>query len=190
MGLRFRKSIKIAPGVKVNLNKKSTSITFGGKGVHYTVNSKGKTTKSVGIPGTGISYSTSKNKKKTFKENHSFSGQMDYSEFINYDYCELLTEKEFDFYIKNKKNGFLFDVDPKAILTQTGKRNTITTYKVCHAITLIVSILLFLISLVGFTVSIPSGIVFLLLSAVMFFPFKGYRKMVKIHQKIFSHKNF
>ena len=63
MGLRFRKSIKIAPGVKVNLNKKSTSITFGGKGVHYTVNSKGKTTKSVGIPGTGISYSTSKNKR-------------------------------------------------------------------------------------------------------------------------------
>lgn len=56
MGLRFRKSIKIAPGVKINLNKKSVSATVGTKGAHYTVNSKGKRTTSVGIPGTGISY--------------------------------------------------------------------------------------------------------------------------------------
>ncbi len=56
MGLRFRKSIKIAPGVKINLNKKSTSVTFGSKGVHYTASSTGKKTASVGIPGTGISY--------------------------------------------------------------------------------------------------------------------------------------
>lgn len=56
MGLRFRKSIKIAPGIKINLNKKSTSVTFGSKGVHYTASSTGKKTASVGIPGTGISY--------------------------------------------------------------------------------------------------------------------------------------
>lgn len=59
MGLRFRKSCKIAPGVKLNLNKNSTSITFGKRGAHYTVNSKGKKTASVGIPGTGISYTMS-----------------------------------------------------------------------------------------------------------------------------------
>lgn len=52
MGLRFRKSFKVAPGVKVNLNKKSTSVTFGGKGVHKTYSSSGKKTTSVGIPGT------------------------------------------------------------------------------------------------------------------------------------------
>lgn len=56
MGLRFRKSIKIAPGLKINLNKNSISATVGTKGAHYTVNSKGKRTASVGIPGTGISY--------------------------------------------------------------------------------------------------------------------------------------
>lgn len=56
MGLRFKKSIKIAPGVKLNLNKNSTSVTFGARGAHYTVNSKGKKTASIGIPGTGISY--------------------------------------------------------------------------------------------------------------------------------------
>lgn len=42
MGLRFRKSIKIAPGVKINFNKKSISATVGTRGAHYTVNSKGK----------------------------------------------------------------------------------------------------------------------------------------------------
>lgn len=59
MGLRFRKSIKVAPGVKLNLNKKSVGITAGVKGAHYTINSKGKKTASVGIPGTGISYTSS-----------------------------------------------------------------------------------------------------------------------------------
>lgn len=57
MGLRFRKSFKIAPGVKLNLNKKSTSVTFGGKGFHRTISSTGKKTTTVGVPGTGISYS-------------------------------------------------------------------------------------------------------------------------------------
>lgn len=59
MGFRFRKSIKIAPGVKLNLNKNSTSVTFGGKGAKYTVNSSGKKTVSVGVPGTGVYYSES-----------------------------------------------------------------------------------------------------------------------------------
>lgn len=59
MGLRFRKSFKVAPGVKVNLNRKSTSVTFGGKGVHKTYSSSGKKTTSVGIPGTGAYYTTS-----------------------------------------------------------------------------------------------------------------------------------
>lgn len=59
MGFRFRKSFKIAPGVKLNLNKKSMGVTFGGKGVHYTINSSDKKTTSVGIPGTGMYYTHS-----------------------------------------------------------------------------------------------------------------------------------
>lgn len=65
MGLRFRKSIKVAPGVKLNLNKKSVGVTVGGKGAHYTMNSSGKKTASVGIPGTGISYSKTSSSKTT-----------------------------------------------------------------------------------------------------------------------------
>ncbi|MBM7654566.1 DUF4236 domain-containing protein [Neobacillus cucumis] len=59
MGFRYRKSFKIAPGVRVNVGSKSSSVSFGGKGMRYTVNSKGRRTTSVGIPGTGISYVTS-----------------------------------------------------------------------------------------------------------------------------------
>ena len=59
MGLRFRRSIKIAPGVRVNLNKKSASVTFGPKGLKHTVSTTGKSHTTVGVPGTGLSYTTS-----------------------------------------------------------------------------------------------------------------------------------
>ena len=65
--LRFRKSIKILPGVKLNLNKKSASVTVGSKGMHHTVSTNGNTTTSVGIPGTGLSYVETKSKKKKGK---------------------------------------------------------------------------------------------------------------------------
>lgn len=64
MGLKFRKSIKIAPGVKLNFGKKSSSVTFGGKGLHHTISSTGRKTTSIGIPGTGISYSKTTGSKK------------------------------------------------------------------------------------------------------------------------------
>ena len=56
MGFRFRKSVKLGKHVKINFNKNSVSTTFGTKGMHYTVSSNGKKTKTVGIPGTGLYY--------------------------------------------------------------------------------------------------------------------------------------
>ena len=44
------------PGVKLNFNKDSISVTAGTRGAHYTVGTKGEQI-TVGIPGTGISYS-------------------------------------------------------------------------------------------------------------------------------------
>lgn len=64
MGFRFRKSFKIAPGVRVNLNKKSASISVGTKGARITKSTSGRTTTTVGIPGTGISYSQSHTSKR------------------------------------------------------------------------------------------------------------------------------
>lgn len=69
MGVRFRRSIKIAPGIRLNFNKKSFGLTLGVKGAHVTVNSKGRKTASVGLPGTGLSYTTSTSKSKTSIKN-------------------------------------------------------------------------------------------------------------------------
>ena len=54
MGVRISKSFKVAPGVRVRVNSKSTSVSLGGKGVRYTVNSKGRRTTTVRVPGTGV----------------------------------------------------------------------------------------------------------------------------------------
>ena len=54
MTLRFRRSVKILPGVKINFNKNSTSMTFGVRGAHVTMNSNGDIYRTIGMPGTGI----------------------------------------------------------------------------------------------------------------------------------------
>lgn len=59
MGFRFRKSVKIAPGVRLNVGKKSVGISAGVKGARVSVNSNGRKTTTVGLPGTGLSYSKS-----------------------------------------------------------------------------------------------------------------------------------
>lgn len=64
MALNFRRSFKIAPGIKLNLNKNSTSITVQSDDMKFTKNSNGKETVSVGIPGTGIYYTKTINKNK------------------------------------------------------------------------------------------------------------------------------
>lgn len=58
MGVRFRKSIKIAPGVKVNLGKKSVGVSVGGKYGGVSVNSRTGVRTRVSAPGTGLSYSS------------------------------------------------------------------------------------------------------------------------------------
>lgn len=56
MALRFRKSFKIAPGVRINVSKSGVSTSVGGKG--YTANlSKRGTRVTAGIPGSGLSAS-------------------------------------------------------------------------------------------------------------------------------------
>ena len=57
MGMRFRKSVKICKGVKVNFSKSGASLSLGGRG--HSMNFGGRGTRAtVGIPGTGLSYST------------------------------------------------------------------------------------------------------------------------------------
>ena len=59
MGLNFRKSISLGNGLKLNLSKSGPSISFGKSGLRQSVNLKGQTRTTVGVPGTGIYYSKS-----------------------------------------------------------------------------------------------------------------------------------
>lgn len=52
---RFRRSVKIFPGVRWNFGKKSTSLSIGPRGARYTFGTAGSRT-TIGIPGTGLSY--------------------------------------------------------------------------------------------------------------------------------------
>jgi hypothetical protein len=54
--LRFRKQFKLAPGLKLTLNKQSVGVTLGVRGANLTCNTKGQRTASVGLPGTGLWY--------------------------------------------------------------------------------------------------------------------------------------
>jgi hypothetical protein len=59
MPLRFQRRIRISPGISLNFNKKSVSASFGRRGAHLTVGPKGRRT-SIGLPGTGLSYTSYK----------------------------------------------------------------------------------------------------------------------------------
>ncbi len=54
MPIRFRRTLRIAPGVKINFSKSGMSTTVGPKGFHFTFGKRG-IRRTVGIPGTGIS---------------------------------------------------------------------------------------------------------------------------------------
>jgi len=68
MSIRFRRSIKICKGLRVNINKNSVGLSVGPRGIGYTFNTKGKSTFHAGIPGTGLSYVTSNNVSNSVKK--------------------------------------------------------------------------------------------------------------------------
>jgi tetratricopeptide (TPR) repeat protein len=53
---RFRRSIRLGPGVRLNLGKTGIGISAGVRGARRTFHSSGRETSSVGIPGTGLGY--------------------------------------------------------------------------------------------------------------------------------------
>lgn len=65
MGLRFRKSVKICKGVKINFGKTGASLSLGTKGFHKTFHTSGKVTTSFGLPGTGIYWTETSNPRRS-----------------------------------------------------------------------------------------------------------------------------
>src|SRR5687768_6220054 len=54
MAWRFRKSVKIFPGVRINLGKRGISTTIGVRGASVNISARG-TYLNTGLPGTGLS---------------------------------------------------------------------------------------------------------------------------------------
>lgn len=57
MGFRFRKSVRVLPGVRLNLSTRGASTSIGGRGATLNIGRKGARA-TVGPPGTGLSYSS------------------------------------------------------------------------------------------------------------------------------------
>jgi hypothetical protein len=55
MGFRFRRSVKILPGIRLNFGKRGISTSIGVRGAHVTFGKSGTRT-TVGLPGSGLSY--------------------------------------------------------------------------------------------------------------------------------------
>ena len=67
MGLRFRKSINLGGGAKINFSKSGVGYSIGTKGARITKKANGGSKTTLSVPGTGISYvKESKDKRKAF----------------------------------------------------------------------------------------------------------------------------
>lgn len=56
MGMKFRKSIKLGGGTKLNLSKSGVGISTGVKGFRVSKNTSGRSRVTASLPGTGLSY--------------------------------------------------------------------------------------------------------------------------------------
>lgn len=70
MGFRYRKSINLGGGFRINLSKSGIGYSWGVKGYRVTKTAKGTTRRTASIPGTGISYV-----HETGKNNRGSSGR-------------------------------------------------------------------------------------------------------------------
>ncbi len=88
MGFRYRKQIKVVPGVKLNVTKNGlSSISVGKRGSSININKHG-TKATVGIPNSGMSYSTKRKKVTTNQVNSNY----DYTNNVMLE--QILDQKE------------------------------------------------------------------------------------------------
>lgn len=99
MGLRFRKSISLFPGVKLNFGTTGMSISAGVPGFRKTFHTSGRVTTSIGIPGTGLYYVDTKNSKEEstalLDSNRSTLSKEENSDFPA-EVCNKAAEERFD----------------------------------------------------------------------------------------------
>ncbi len=94
MGLRFRKSVRLLPGVKINFNKNSTSFTIGGRGASMTFGKRG-TTATIGLPGTGLSYTARTSSKIRNRGHYHYDEKVAFHNERHIDISQLPASTEY-----------------------------------------------------------------------------------------------
>jgi hypothetical protein len=64
MSWRFRRRLRIIPGVTLNVGKRGISVSIGGRGAHVTYGRRGRRG-TIGLPGTGLSYTAYESYRRT-----------------------------------------------------------------------------------------------------------------------------
>ena len=114
MGFRLRKSVKIAPGVKINLSKSGGSLSLGGRGATVNIGSRGVRS-TYSIPGTGISYVTQTSSGRNTRSSSSpSSNRSAYKELLRQQKEEekqrLLQEAEEGYKLFQEKSDSLANI--------------------------------------------------------------------------------
>lgn len=101
MGLRFRKSITLLPGVKLNIGKSSVGVSLGGKYGGVSLNSKTGAQARATLPGTGLSYTTKLGgkKKKSSEKKKELERQLKENEHLEETKRNELLVQEYEAYI-------------------------------------------------------------------------------------------
>ena len=88
MGIRFRKSIRLGKGIRINLSGSGVGYSVGWKGFRFTKPSKGRSRTTTSIPGTGLSFTNSlgtsskrQNRSGTSKYKGHSSGAEKYQQY-------------------------------------------------------------------------------------------------------------
>lgn len=71
MGFRYRKSINLGGGFRINLSKSGVGYSWGTKGYRITKTASGKTRRTYSIPGTGLSYVSETGQNRYSQRNRS-----------------------------------------------------------------------------------------------------------------------
>ena len=94
MGFRYRKSINLGGGFRINISKSGVGYSWGTKGYRVTKTAKGTTRRTVSIPGTGISFvdETGKKKKQSQPLNPPSQKPKGYDYSNTYDTQEIVND--------------------------------------------------------------------------------------------------
>lgn len=88
MGFRYRKSINLGGGFRINLSKSGVGYSWGTKGFRVTKTASGKTRRTYSIPGTGISYVDESGSNSSRRNNRPTQQPRRQQPFDQSDYAE------------------------------------------------------------------------------------------------------